>query len=118
MKNLLRISVIAIMLFSTSCDKEDNDPVEAVTYTLTVKNNSKLDADVYMKSDLPNATFKNEGTVESKGSMEVHKLVMDNKYIIRVVEVGKSVDDYFNEQTVQNKNPDKFDVTITIVNQD
>jgi len=114
MKNLLRISVIAIMLFSTSCDKEDNDPIKAVTYTLTVKNESSLDADVYMKSDLPNATFKKEGMVKKGKSMKIHKLVMDNEYIIRVVEANKSVDEYFNEQTVQNKNPDKFDVTITI----
>jgi hypothetical protein len=110
--NAFILLVFSAILVLSSCDK--NDPVDAVTYTLTVHNKSSVNADVYMKSDVANATFVKEGTVTKGGSLKITQLVMDVNYVIRAVEAGKDQNMYFTERTVKNTQTDKFDMSIDI----
>ncbi len=111
MKNIALILLMSLGLALTvGCD---DDPVDAVTYKLTVENRSGFDFDVYIKSTL-NTTYVSEGTVLDGNDKVINGLVIDVEYTVGLVEVGGDPSTITNETTFTNNDPETVDYILTI----
>lgn len=111
MRNLVLILFMGLGLAITvGCD---DDPVDAVTYKLTVENRSGIDFDVYIKSTL-NTNYVSEGTVLDGQDKVINGLVIDVEYTVGVVEVGGDPSTITNETTLKNTDPETIDYILTI----
>jgi len=99
-----------VLSFSIGCSKED--PVDEVTYTLTVANRSGIDLDVYIKSDRdPN--YISKGTVLDTQDKVIPGLVIAVEYTVGAVEAGGDPSTITNEVTFTNSDPETTDYTLT-----
>lgn len=115
MKNSILLSLLVLVLaFSSACSKDDDEIIDAVLYDLTVDNQTTLDLDLYLKTDLDNTGFVNNGTVLTGQEKVISDLVIDVNYTLRIVQAGMSVDSVFAEQEFINDDPDAVDLKITI----
>ncbi len=115
MKQTISISMIlAMALFIvsiSSCKKDDTETI--VYYNLRIENNMDQAYDIYMKNNVSNLDFIQEGHVAANSTLELKDLTIGIQYTLRGVTPGNSVDDYEFEQVfTSNSNGDDYVLTI------
>ena len=111
---LITVLLLIIGLANFSCNKND-DVEESVKYTLTVENTTSQNVDIYLNGHLDNSGFVSEGTVSAGTNKKIQNLVVNVNYTLRAVVAGEPLEDFFDEQNFVNKDAEKFDVTIQII---
>lgn len=93
---------LTIGLTSTSCKSDEDDP--ATEFQLLIENNNDFNLEVWFKrNDVQNSVFE-EITVAPKMAVLTISGVPTNESItVRLVEEGKDLDDFVNEDTVNSK---------------
>jgi len=93
---------------------EKEEPNLDLTFTLLVDNPSTKSVDIYLNSVLDQNGFVLGGTVFSNETLEIPGLIIGSQYIMRVVNSGRPVNEFFEERSFANLEPTVESITLTI----
>lgn len=98
----LMVLVLATTTFAvTGCD-DDEDPLGALRYTVTIVNTTGSDYEVWIDSaEQPTSGFRRDGSVAAGSTREVTNRTIDVLYQFRLVPPGADVEtEYAHEKTI------------------
>lgn len=112
-KHVLLFSTLIWSVFTLSC-AEKEAPNEDITFTLLIDNQSTRSVDIYLNSVLTEEGFVLSGTAFSKDMLEIPELVVNSQYIMRIVNSGRPVGEFFDERSFANLDPLIESITLNI----
>lgn len=102
-KGLLTI-LTATILFTTACQKDEDEP--APRFKATVTNGTTQTYDVYYKIDFATGPFEKAGTLDAGQSLEITQLNVYLSYKVRIVLPNAPADPAVQEKTVSSTGMD------------
>lgn len=108
----LLILIVGIISCSTNNDDEVDTPSTAVTYNLTLQNNTGSRIFIYLKGSQPEEGFIEKGPMARGEEMVLSGLGVRQTYVVRASFNGEDPEDYFYQQSVFRVSP--TDLTLPI----
>ncbi len=104
------LAIALLFLFVvTGCSEDDANVPQ---YTIKVTNTTIKKVELFISTD--GTTFVSRGLIPIGEFREYNDMAMSVNYTLRASEEGNSAEEYFNEQTFSNENPDVLKLNFDI----
>lgn len=111
-QSILWILLLALMVMACS-EKEGPDPM--VLFTLIIENTTTRSVDVYIKPQLQaDEEFVLAGTAFSGEDLPVEELITKEPYLVRLVNSGRPVSEFFQERAIANVNAEVEEIRLKV----
>ncbi len=94
------LPLLFLMVFIASCSSEDDatPPDASSSYDLIIENERGVTIDIYIRNADAQSNFENKGRIVTGQEITITNLATETKYILRAVEQGNTVNNFFFER--------------------
>ncbi|MDT0645246.1 hypothetical protein RM545_00975 [Zunongwangia sp. F260] len=111
-KYIVSLLATLFLVCSFSCSDDDDATEDIMRYDLVVRNETEEEIIIYVNNTTDTRGFVNNGIINTGEEKVVHDLEAEAPYLLRAVNNGENLDDFFFELPFSYDNSEEHTVII------